>query len=63
MLALSTTLPPVQKVVAGDVIFAVGAVSIVIVLIADVALQPAAFVISTVYELAAVAMYVEAVPT
>ena len=63
-LAVSTTEPPWQNVVAAaELIVAVGFEFTVTVVAVDVALQPAAFVTSTVYEPAVFAVNVEAVPT
>ena len=63
MLEANTTDPPVQKDVAGVVMLAIGNAFTVIVVAAEVALQPAVFVTSTIYDPAAVAVYVAAVPT
>lgn len=62
-LAVSTADFPVQNVVAVVVIVAVGNADIPICVTAEVDLQPPAYVTSTVYAPAAVAEYVEAVPT
>ena len=56
MLAVRTTDPPVQNDVAGAVMVAVGNAFTVIVVAAEVALQPEMLVTSTVYEPAAVAV-------
>jgi len=62
-LEVSSTEPPAQNNVDGEVIVGGGNVFTVIVVTEEVALQPLALVTSTVYALAAVAVYVLAVPT
>ena len=55
-LAVKTRLPPVQKLVADDVIVAVGKALTVITFAALVALQPELMLTTTVYDPAAVAV-------
>jgi hypothetical protein len=63
VLEVKMTEPPVQNDIAGAVILAVGSAFTVICVTAEVALQPLAFVTSTVYAPEVEAVYVAVVPT